>query len=171
MQNSLNKNGPSKKWVWLITLCISLAALAMVVIPALVIQPFKGQTARGLEISYLLKRWSPLVTLIAAASVLALAVWLWRHSRRWWSKALLSFPLFLVILAAWFARQNHFEWMFNPISQVAYTQASAVDFIEDSDKVLAIEMNGEAVAFPVRQMAYHHVVNSVVGGTPVVATY
>jgi len=36
---------------------------------------------------------------------------------------------------------------------------------------MTVELNGEAVAYPVRQMAYHHVINDVVGGKPITATY
>ena len=32
--------------------------------------------------------------------------------------------------------------------------------------VIAVELRGDAVAYPVRQMAYHHVVNDQVGGVP-----
>jgi hypothetical protein len=39
------------------------------------------------------------------------------------------------------------------------------------NKVLAVENHGEAVAYPIRLMAYHHVVHDRVGGTPIVATY
>ena len=41
----------------------------------------------------------------------------------------------------------------------------------DGDRVLAVTMNGEAVAYPIRLMGYHHVVEDTVGGTPIVATY
>jgi hypothetical protein len=37
--------------------------------------------------------------------------------------------------------------------------------------VLAVERGGERVAYPVRLMAYHHVVADTVGGVPIVATY
>jgi hypothetical protein len=171
MQNAANDKRSHNKWLWLALIFTTLGALAMVMVPALVIQPFKAQTERGLAVSYLLKRWSPIVTLMIAALALALAVMLWRNLRRWWSKAFLIIPLLLVLVAAWFARQNHFEWMFNPIADVSYSKAQDAGFVEESDKVLAVDINGEAVAFPVRQLAYHHVVNSVVGGTPIVATY
>ena len=39
-----------------------------------------------------------------------------------------------------------------------------------SDAVL-IGNTGEAVAYPIRILAYHHVINDVAGGTPIVATY
>jgi hypothetical protein len=37
--------------------------------------------------------------------------------------------------------------------------------------VIAVTNNGESVAYPVRLMAYHHLTQDVVGGTPIVATY
>jgi hypothetical protein len=77
----------------------------------------------------------------------------------------------LTLLATWFARQNHFEWMFNPLPAAAYARAGEVDFLSDTDMVLAIEVGGESVAYPVRLMAYHHVVADTVGGQPIVATY
>ena len=33
------------------------------------------------------------------------------------------------------------------------------------------QVNGLSLAYPVRQMAYHHVVNDMFGTTPVVVTY
>ena len=34
-----------------------------------------------------------------------------------------------------------------------------------------VKINGDAAAYPVRQMAYHHIVQDVVGGTPITTTY
>ena len=36
---------------------------------------------------------------------------------------------------------------------------------------MGIDVNGVALAYPIRQLAYHHVVNEVIGGTPLVVTY
>ena len=71
----------------------------------------------------------------------------------------------------WFARQNHFEWMFNPLPHSSYAKVTDASFVSDSDMVLAVTINGESAAYPVRLMAYHHVVQDQVGGTPIVATY
>lgn len=173
MQNNADKKSTSRrrKIAWMALLVLMVAALAMVLIPVWIVQPFKGETLQGLELAYKLKRWSPLVTVLETIIALALTLGLWRGARRWWRKAALVIALFFTIFAAWFARQNHFEWMFKPISQVAYAPISDAPFVEEDDKVLAVEVNGEAVAYPVRQMAYHHVVNDVVGGAPITATY
>lgn len=160
-----------RRMAWLALFIFMLAALMMVLTPAWLIQPFRPQSQAGLAVSYTLRRWSPVMTLIASVLTLALVLWLWRGARRWWLKSLLVTTLVLTLAATWFARQNHFEWMFNPLSMAAYARASEVDFVADTDMVLAIEINGEAVAYPVRLMAYHHIVQDTVGGTPVVATY
>ena len=61
--------------------------------------------------------------------------------------------------------------MFNPLANASYAKANDATFMTEPDMVLAVESNGEAVAYPIRFMAYHHVVQDVVGGTPIVATY
>jgi hypothetical protein len=144
--------------------------VAFVIVPVWIIQPFKPQSPRGVEISYVLRRWSPWVTLIALAFALVLVAKLWRSSRRW-KKAILVIVLIPSMAATWFARQNHFEWMFNPLANAAYAKTSDAGFVNDADIVLAVESNGEAAAYPLRLMAYHHLVQDVVGGTPIVATY
>lgn len=156
---------------WLLLLILVIAALAMVLAPAWLIQPFRPQTGAGLAASYTLRRWSPILTVIDLVLVVALFAWLWRGTRRWWLKSMLLAALALASLATWFARQNHFEWLFNPLANPAYARAGEVDFLSDSDMVLAVEVKGEAVAYPVRLMAYHHLVADTVGGTPIVATY
>ena len=145
--------------------------LAVVLTPVWIIQPFRLQSQRGLEASYMLRRWSPVLTLLASATALALALWLWRGTRAWWQRSVLVVALILTGGATWLARQNHFEWMFNPLAGALYAKAGEAGFVADTDMVMAIEIGGDAVAYPVRQMAYHHVVQDTVGGTGVVATY
>jgi hypothetical protein len=160
----------NRKWGWLLLCLITLAALAMVVAPVWIIMPFKPQTARGVEVSYTLKRWSPVLTILALAFALILGAWLWRGSR-WWKRAFLVVIFIPLLAATWFARQNHFEWMFHPLANAAYAKVNNAGFIDDADIVMTVESNGEAAAYPVRLMAYHHVVQDTVGGTPLVATY
>jgi hypothetical protein len=171
MTKNLRQKGPSRRLGWLVLLIIVLAALAIVAAPVWIIQPFKPQTDRGLAVSYALRRWSPLLTISALVISSGLVFWLWSGSRRWIARILLAILLLPVLAAVWFARQNHFEWMFNPLTNSAYAKASDASFVGEQDMVLAVENNGEAVAYPVRLMAYHHVVGDTVGGTPIVATY
>lgn len=160
----------NRRSAWLLLLMIVLGVVAIVFLPVWIIQPFKPQTLRGLEISFALRRWSPLVTLIALAVALLLVGLLGRGSR-WWSKGLLVLIMLPLLASTWFARQNHFEWMFNPLAHTAYVKSNEAAFVGENDMVLAVEIKDEAVAYPVRLMAYHHLVQDTVGGTPIVATY
>ena len=167
-----NSSSPSiGRFSWLMLLALMLIAFAVVFIPVWIVQPFKPQTTRGVEVSYLLRRVSPWLTVIALGIGLLLAFKLWRGSRRWWKRALLVVILIPLLASTWFARQNHFEWMFNPLANATYAKAADAGFVAEDDIVLAIKINGEAAAYPVRLMAYHHLVEDVVGGTPIVATY
>ena len=171
MENNNRTSFFNRKAVWTALFAITLAALAVVIIPVWIVQPFKPQSERGLAISYSLRRWSPVVTVFALVASLVLVAWLWHTSRPWWRKAVLVIILLPLLPATWFARQNHFEWMFNPLANASYAKASDATFVTDADVLLAVKTNGEAASYPVRFMAYHHVVQDVVGGTPIVATY
>ena len=167
MTKTISKN---RRIAWLLFLLIVTGALVFVVTPVWIIQPFKAQTDRGVAISYAMRRYSPMVTVAAVIISFLIAGWLWRGTR-WFAKAALIILLLPLLGATWFARQNHFEWMFHPLPNATYINAHEVSFVGDSDMVLAVENQGEAVAYPVRLMAYHHLVQDVVGDTPIVATY
>ena len=177
MEDFLNNAGarsgpnPGRGLIWPALLILLLLSIALVAIPVFLIQPFRPQAQRALEVSYLLRAWSPLATVIILLAAFALAIWKWKHAHRWWRKGLLVIILLLSIVPAWFARQNHFEWMFNPLHNSSYVKVADAGFVRDSDMVLAVKINNEAVAYPVRLMAYHHVVSDTVGGTPICATY
>jgi len=68
------------------------------------------------------------------------------------------------------SRVNIYELMFHPMGSPAFVSAADVKLDKD-EKVIAIAMNGAARAYPIRSISYHHIVNDVVGGVPIVATY
>jgi uncharacterized protein DUF3179 len=170
MSNFFNWITTHRKLVWLIVFAMVVAVLAIVLTPVFLIAPFKSQTPRIMQLSFVMRRWSPLLTLAGAALLLALSFGLWRGGR-WWGRAALVILLLPVFAATWLARQNHFEWMFNPLPNPAYAYADEASFVNKDDRVLAVTIGSESVAYPIRIMAYHHVVQDTVGGTPIVATY
>lgn len=161
----------SKLINWLLLIIIAITAFAMVAIPVYLIRPFAPQTENALTISYYLRSWSSTLTIIFMVVALFLSIQIWRNSKRWFTNIPLILPLFVIGFSAWFAQQNHFLWMFNPLTNSAYAKVSEVNFVKDDEMVLAVNINGESVAYPVLQMAYHHVVQDVVGGQPITATY
>ncbi len=161
----------SNRSLWSFLAFALLLQAAFVATPAVLIYPFRHQTPFAVGISYELRRLAPTVTLSALAFVVPAAVALALRLRPRWRFA----PLSLLALGlgwAWLARQNHFEWIFEPIANPSYAKAGeASAFVAEDDMVIAVEIAGDAVAYPVRQMAYHHLVNDTVGGVPVVSTY
>ena len=147
-----------------------MAIVAIVLTPVFQIMPFKAQTPRIMSVAYVMRRWSPLLTVLASLLIVTFAILLWPRGR-WWSRAVLVILLVPVFAATWLARQNHFEWMFNPLPNPAYAKTAEASFINDTDRVMAVTIGNESVAYPIRIMAYHHVVGDTVGGTPIVATY
>jgi hypothetical protein len=157
--------------LWMALLGSLAASLAIVLLPAILIWPFRRQTSSIVAISFQLRRAAPLATVVLLGVVLALAVALFRRQRRLWLAAPIALLVALAAGSAWLARQNHFEWFFQPISDPQYAPVAEASWMADSDMVMAVEIAGDAVAYPMRQMGYHHIVNTSVGGLPVVGTY
>src|ERR1044072_2427529 len=160
----------SRRKLWLMFFLLLAVVLVVVLTPVFLIMPFKAQTPRTMEISYLMRRWSPWLTVLASLLILTIALKLWIGGR-WFGRIALVILLLPTLGATWLARQNQFEWMFNPLPNPAYAKAAEANFVNDDDRLLAVTINGEAVAYPIRLMGYHHVVEDTVGGTPIVATY
>ena len=162
------KTSRRRAWALLVTLVVFVVAL--VLLPAVLIFPFRPQTPLKVALAFEMKRFSPWVTLVALLPIGWLAGRLAGGIRRWWAWAPLGLLVGLSLFSTWFARKNHFEWMFEPIVDPAYASA-ATAVLGDHDMVIAVELKGDAVAYPVKQMAYHHLLNDMVGGEPVVSTY
>jgi hypothetical protein len=60
--------------------------------------------------------------------------------------------------------------MFHPLEHPTFATARDAK-VDNDDKLIVVKIGGSARAYPIREMGYHHVVNDVVGGTALVATY
>jgi hypothetical protein len=58
-----------------------------------------------------------------------------------------------------------------PIDDPVFLETSAVTFLALREPVLAIEIDGDARAYPLQIMVWHEIVNDTVGGEPVSVTY
>ena len=76
----------------------------------------------------------------------------------------------LVTFSAVMARMNYFEWMFHPVKDVQFV-AESQSKLDAGEMIMSIHFDGDARAYPISEMAYHHIVNDVVGGVPVTVTY
>ncbi len=146
-------------------------SIALVIAPAWILNPFAPETSRGLQIAYTAKHEAPLITVAFVAAALMLVWSMWRHARSWWRKALMIVAVLLISGMAVLARQNHFEWMFAPLQDARFVRANEASFVDPGDMLLTVTHNNDAAAYPVRQLAYHHIVHDSVGGVPLVVTY
>ena len=150
---------------------LPLAILAAAALPLLIDQPFVAQTPATLAAVYLLRRTVPALSVVGALALVVLTARVWRVSPRPLARAGLVIALAVSAGGVWVAVQNPFEWKFNPLPGPRYAPIRDAAFVDPSDLVLALTVNGDAAAFPIRQMAYHHLVNDTVGGVPAVVTY
>jgi hypothetical protein len=154
---------------WLMVWLSALTAIGFFLIPAFIIRPFHHQTPAALGLAMALRQRAPLATVIAAVICFLFAFLLWQSDnvRR---KIVLSSVLVLVAFSAVMARLNYFEWMFHPVDNAEF-EAEATSKLGNSEMILAIRFADDARAYPIREMAYHHIFNDVVGGVPVAVTY
>ena len=156
-------------WLGVLFAIFAVGTCALFLVPAFIIRPFAFQSPRGLMAAIKIKQWAPLGTAVGFAICAILFLLLWPRTRRW-SGILLGVSLLLVAACSAMTRVNYFEWMFHPVHQPGF-EASNQTKLDSGEMVLTLNFNGDARAYPVREMAYHHIVNDVVGGVPVAVTY
>jgi hypothetical protein len=166
---TLRRERPASSRRWFAYSLFALAGIALFFIPAFIIRPFRHQSARALLLAMTLRQRAPLGTLIAALACFVLALVLWKTASRW-RKSLLVLTMLLVTFSAVMARLNYFEWMFHPIDGAQFV-AQAGSKLDAKEMIMAVRIGTEARAYPISQMAYHHVLNDVVAGVPIAVTY
>ncbi len=154
---------------WLGFAGLVVAGVSLFIVPAFIVQPFRYQSPAALQVALVFRQMAPVGTILAACGVSALVVWHWKGAG-WRQRILLAVCGLLVIGSATMARMNYFGWMFHPVAQAGFEKASDAK-LDAGEMVLALDFDGEARAYPIREMAYHHIVNDVVGGVPVAVTY
>ncbi len=160
---------PQNRLLWLAWLFTAVVAIAWFFIPAYIIQPFKHQTATGLTLAMALRQRAPWGTLAAAFLCLLMALILWQAANLW-RKIVLALVMVLVIFSTVMARLNYFEWMFHPVPSAQFV-TEAESKLDKGEMIMAVRLGADARAYPIDEMAYHHVLNDVVEGVPIVVTY
>jgi hypothetical protein len=134
------------------------------------IMPMPGsQRMRSIDVAYFLYRWRWEFRLVFGA-LIAAGLWsAWRAPRRrkWLA------PTALVAVAAVAYATNFVmaaDRMFLPPTVLAMEPASA-NKVDAARLVVGVELNGEARAYPIQYIGYHHQVRDTVGGTPVLVSY
>src|SRR5271157_193952 len=153
----------------LLLACLAVS-LFCVAYPIYVIRPFRHQGVQELSVALVVARFRPIVTIIAALVAILALIGYWRAQPRRWKRILPAAGAALSVVLAFLARINVYELMFHPDIHPSFTAAREVR-LDGGEKVIAVRIGREARAYPIRIMSYHHVINDVLDGAAIVATY
>jgi hypothetical protein len=132
------------------------------------IMPMPGsQRMDSLNVAYFLHiyRWFfriVFLVMIVAGSISAFSI---RH--KWLPAALLAVALYV---AYTFNFKMLADEMFKQPENLSFKNKNE-NLLTDSSVVIGVEHNGEAKAYPVRYILYHHQVQDTIGGKPMIVTY
>jgi hypothetical protein len=164
------RGGRNARSILFALMLLAVISLACFVVPLYVIRPFRQQGRTELAAALFVKEIGPWLSLGCAGLAVAIAFANRRRSVGWrWRSATLV-AVMLTIGGVFLARLNIYELMFHPIDAPEFDAADRVK-VDADDMVIAVRVGGVARAYPVREMAYHHIVNDRVGNEPIAATY
>ena len=149
--------------------CLAVS-LMCVVYPIYVIRPFRRQGTSELAVALMISQYRGIATVLPAAAALLALTGYWRVQTIKWRKIVAAVAAGMVCVLAVLARVNVFELMFHPIGHASFAAATKSK-LDGGEKVIAVVVNGQARAYPIRGMSYHHIINDEVGKTAIVATY
>ena len=131
------------------------------------IMPMPGsQQMNSIDVAYFLYKWRWIFRFIFAASLLIGLL-----GTNWKRKWKVVVPL--VILAAVIYLTNFnmaADHMFYKPTTVVLT-TGATNKVDSSRLVIGVVNNGEAKAYPIRFLGYHHQLQDIIGGKPLLITY
>jgi len=148
---------------------LAIFSLSLFLIPAFVIRPFTHQSGSGLRLAIVAKRTAPTLAVAALVALLAVGWRLWRTSSLLRRTGIVV-ALALGMASAVMVRQNYFEWMFHPITAAGFVSPEDAH-LDNKEMVMTVLIGREARAYPIVQMAYHHILNDTVAGVPIAVTY
>ncbi len=145
-------------------------SLALLIYPLYVIYPFRAQGARELLAALMVIRFRWIGMAICVGAVLTAGSWYWRREPRTMRRLLAGLGVLIVSGIALLSRVNIFEQMFHPFQQPTFSAAGQAK-LDGREMVIAVKGARSARAYPIRSLSYHHVLNDMLDGVPIVATY
>jgi hypothetical protein len=167
MQANGSSSARAALWTALVCALIPIVCLA---IPMYVIWPFRPQQADQLAFALTLRRFAPWISTLCALAAIYAVIAAFMRPIRVMSRVVLVGLAAISTVACCLTFVNIFEVMFHPYPAPAFGPVNAA-LVDAEDKVLSVKIGGEAHAYPIRMMGYHHIVNDSVGNVPIAVTY
>ena len=158
-------SNPKPAWPLVLTSLLSVAAVAA---SRFGLGPFRRHTESDIALAYDLLPWSPYVVGALLAGSLLFGIRSWPGNSAW-KRGLISLSVLVSAGGAWLGSTPMAQQMFKQ-TPPKYAPASDSGF-DASDMVLGVVVGEHARAYPVRLVAYHHIVNDEMDGLPYVVTY
>jgi hypothetical protein len=163
----IRRKRQSSFWLLMVSLAVSFSLL---IYPLLVLLPSKSQGVRELAVALAVLRARPFIEILCVMVALLALVWYRRSDVSGPRCVLFTLAALLVGVFAGLSFINVYEMKFHPAGQPDFI-ASRDAKLDSNEKVISVRVHGAARAYPIRSMAYHHIVNDVVAGVPIAATY
>ena len=148
-----------------------LGLLAIEILHIYFIMPFPGsQRNNTIGFAYWLNNNIWLIRIIILLVLVYPVIRIFRYSSGW-KKILLSVGLLLYAVVFYFFNfRFKADKMFYQPAHRSFATA-ATNKIQDNKLIIGTVINGEAKAYPVQLIGYHHQVRDTIGNTPVMVTY
>jgi hypothetical protein len=131
------------------------------------IMPMPGsQQMNSIDLAYFLYKWRWIFRGLFAAMI-----FLGLFKTQWKRKWLLFFPIAIVAAVIYMANfVMAADAMFKQPKQLLLVSAGS-NKVDPDRLVLGVSINGEAKAYPIQFLGYHHHIQDTVGGKPIMVTY
>jgi len=135
------------------------------------IMPFPGsQRANTINVAYFLDKYIWAFRFFGFLILLPFAIYAYRHARIW-KKIVLSFFIILYGVVFYFFNFRFLaeKMFYQPSNKILATVAE--NKVDSNKLIIGIAINGQAKAYPIEIIGYHHQVQDTVGSEPVMITY
>ena len=141
---------------------LTILNIVLILLPPVVALPPVQQTPAMLAAAHLAQTLSPIASLLLAALA---AIHLWRRP--------VAGGAFLVIalICVGLSRVNLLERIFAPARDAQTATIASFHDVRDTDMVIGVMIGDQVRAYPVRYLAYHHMLNDQLGSTALLPTY
>lgn len=138
----------------------------------ILISPTRTQTPAAIEWSYFLHSWQVLLSAALLTLGVLLTFYLWSRTSSLLYRIGLVVCLCLLLGTAYLSMgKSVITSMFERLDGGRYLAAAQADHVADEEMVMGLTVGGKALAYPVKMVSYHHIVNERLAGEPFVVTY
>jgi len=142
--------------------------IAFEILKVYFIMPMPGsQRMNSIDVAYFLHSYRWLFRALFGGLILAGVMPVFQGKRKWIPAVCVVIALAVIYL---FNFKMMADQMFKQPENLVF-KGKAENVLGDSTIVLGVEYNGEAKAYPLRFIVYHHQVQDVIGGKPMIITY